>query len=120
VRPRPVLLALVLVLLGGAPAGAQNSAPAGGSFRVEAEPDTLGRRGPALAGWLYNDHVFTVSNVRLRVDVLDPAGQVVGSGEGWVYGNVPAGGRAYFFVTVPRYAATYRYEVVRFDRLQFE
>jgi hypothetical protein len=119
VRLALVLLLVAITLVAGA-AVAQNSAPAGGPFRVEAEPDTLGRRGPALTGWLYNDHAFTVSNVRLRVDVLDPAGQPVGSGEGWVYGNVPARGRAYFFVTVPRYAASYRYEVVRFDRQQFE
>lgn len=113
------LLLVAVTLLAGSTA-AQVSVPAGGAFRVEGEPDTLGRRGPAIVGWLYNDHAFTVSNVRLRVDVLDPAGQSVGSGEGWVYGNVPARGRAYFFVTVPRYAATYRYEVVRYDRLQFE
>jgi hypothetical protein len=115
-----LVLLLVAVAIVPGTTVAQDSAPAGGSFRVEAEPDTLGRRGPAMVGWLYNDHAFAVSNVRLRVDVLDPAGQSVGSGEGWVYGNVPARGRAYFFVTVPRYAAAYRYEVVRFDRLQFE
>jgi hypothetical protein len=114
------VLLLVSVTLVAGTTPAQESAPAGASFRVEAEPDILGRRGPALAGWLYNDHAFAVTNVRMRVDALDTAGQPVASGEGWVYGNVPARGRAYFFVTVPRYAATYRYEVVRFDRLQFE
>jgi hypothetical protein len=119
VRLALVLLLVAVAVLPGSTV-AQDSAPAGGAFRVEAEPDMLGRRGPALVGWLYNDHGFVVSNVRLRVDLLDPAGQPVGSGEGWVYGNVPARGRAYFFVSVPRYAATYRYEVVRYDRLQFE
>jgi hypothetical protein len=54
------------------------------------------------------------------VDILDAGGQALGGGEGWVYGNVPARGRAYFFVTVPRYAAGYRVTVMRFDRLQFE
>jgi hypothetical protein len=120
VRLRPALLAIALALLCCAPATAQESAPAGGAFRVEAEPDLLGRRGPALTGWLYNDHAFAVSNVRVRVDCMDAGGQVVASGEGWVYGNLPARGRAYFFVTVPRYAAGYRYEVVRYDRVQFE
>jgi hypothetical protein len=111
------LLALALVSAG---AGAQEPAPAGGAFRVEAEPDLLGRRGPAVTGWLYNDHNFAVTNVRVRVDILDAGGQALGSGEGWVYGNVPARGRAYFFVVVPRYAAAYRVSVIRFDRLQFE
>ena len=116
----PALLLTVAVGCLCADAGAQDVTPAGPSFRAEAEPDLLGRRGPALAGWLYNDHAFAVTNVRVRVDLLDAGGQTLGSGEGWVYGNVPARGRAYFFVTVPRYAAGYRFEVVRFDRLQFE
>jgi hypothetical protein len=119
VRLLPALL-LVAAALAPAAAGAQEATPAGASFRAEAEPDMLGRRGPAITGWLYNDHEFAVANVRVRVDLLDAAGQTLGHGEGWVYGNVPARGRAYFFVTVPRYAAGYRVTVLRFDRLQFE
>lgn len=115
-----MLLLVVGAALLSAAAGAQETTPAGASFRTEAEPDLFGRRGPAIAGWLYNDHHFAVTNVRVRVDVVDADGQTLGSGEGWVYGNVPARGRAYFFVVVPRYAAAYRFQVVRFDRLQFE
>ena len=113
-------LALLTLALLAPGAAAQSPTPAGSAFRAEAEPDLLGRRGPAITGWLYNDHDFTVSNVRVRVDVLDDGGQPLVSGEGWVYGNVPARGRAYFFVTVPRYGAGYRIGVLRFDRLQFE
>lgn len=113
-------LTLLVISLAAAGAKAQVAAPAGASFRTEAEPDQLGRRGPAIVGWLYNDHEFAISNVRLRVDVLDAGGQPVAAGEGWVYGNVPARGRAYFFVSVPRYANGYRVTVLRFDRLQFE
>ena len=116
----PALLLVITAVLLPAGAGAQESVPAGPSFRAEAEPDLLGRRGPAIVGWLYNDHAFAVSNVRVRVDVVDAGGQKLASGEGWVYGNVPAQGRAYFFVTVPRYGAGYRVAVLRFDRLQFE
>lgn len=115
-----MLLLLLTAALAGGGAGAQEAGQAGTLFRVEAEQDLLGRRGPAITGWLYNDHDFAVSNVRVRVDVLDRGGQTQGTGEGWVYGNVPARGRAYFFVTVPRYDAGYRVTVVRFDRLQFE
>lgn len=111
-------VSLLAVALFAAGAGAQEPVPAGASFRADAEPDLLGRRGPAISGWLYNDHAFAVSNVRVRVDVLDAGGQTVGSGEGWVYGNVPARGRAYFFVQVPRYGAGFRVDVVRFDRLE--
>jgi hypothetical protein len=118
--PALLLLVAVTVALPSANAVAQALAPAGGGFRADAEPDLLGRRGPAIVGWLYNENEFAVSNVRVRVEVLDASGQPLGTGEGWVYGNVPARGRAYFFVTVPRYANGYRVTVVRFDRLQFE
>ena len=110
--------ALVGVLLLVAGVGAQRTVPAGERFRAEAEPDLLGRRGPAIVGWLYNERDVTVTNVRVRVEGLDGAGQTVASGEAYVYGNVPARGRAYFFVPVPRYADTYRISVVRFDRLE--
>jgi hypothetical protein len=120
VRRLAVVLGLVVAALVGADAGAQDPTPAGGAFRADAEPDLLGRRGPAIVGWLYNENEFAVSNVRVRVEVLDAGGQPLGTGEGWVYGNVPARGRAYFFVRVPRYANGYRVTVVRFDRLQFE
>lgn len=117
---RTAALALFTLALLSAGARAQSLPPAGASFRADAEPDLLGRRGPAITGWLYNDHEFAVTNVRVRVDVLDDGGQALVSGEGWVYGNVPARGRAYFFVSVPRYGAGYRVAVLRFDRLQFE
>jgi hypothetical protein len=120
VRLVPVGLVLLVVVLACAGVSAQDATPAGPSFRAEVEPDLLGRRGPAIVGWLYNDHEFAISNVRLRVEVLDDGGQALGNGEGWVYGNVPARGRAYFFVGVPRYASSYRVTVIRFDRLQFE
>jgi hypothetical protein len=111
-----ILLAALLVTT----SGAQQMLAAGEGFRADAGPDMLGRRGAAISGWLYNDRHVPVTNVRVRVDVLDSAGQLVGGGEGWVYGNVPAGGRAYFFVPVSRYGAAYRVVVVTYDRLQFE
>lgn len=118
---RAAALATLLVALAlPAPALAQTTSVGGGAFRAEAEPDLLGRRGAAIVGWLYNDDRVGVTNVRVRVDVLDPGGQPVGSGEAYVYGNVPAGGRAYFFVPVPRYGAAYRVTVIRFDRVEMQ
>jgi hypothetical protein len=99
---------------------AQDATPAGPGFRAEAEPDILGRRGPAVVGWLYNDQGVGFTNVRIRVEVLDDAGQAVGSNEAYVYGNVPARGRSYFFVPVPRFGARYRVTVIRFDRLEMQ
>jgi hypothetical protein len=94
--------------------------PAGEGFRAEAEPDLLGRRGRAIVGWLYNDRGMSYTNVRVHVDALDGGGRVVGSGEAYIYGNVPAHGRSYFFVPVPTYADRYRVSVIRFDRVEME
>jgi hypothetical protein len=116
---RALALLLALALLTG-PTIAQDARPAGAGFRAEAEPDILGRRGPAVVGWLYNDQRVGLTNVRVRVDVLDGGGQTVGTGEAYVYGNVPAGGRSYFFVPVSRFGASYRVSVVRFDRLEMQ
>jgi hypothetical protein len=111
---------LLVVALAAASALAQETVPAGGAFRAAPEPDLLGRRGAAVVGWLYNDDRAGVTNVRVRVDVLDASGQIVGSGEAYVYGSVPANGRAYFFVPVPRYGQSYRVTVLRFDRVEMQ
>ena len=93
--------------------------PAGPGFRADANPDLLDSQRAAIVGWLYNDLHNQVSNVWLRVEVLDAEGQVIATGEGRLYGYVPARGRAYFSVVVPRYGTAYRISVVQFDRLQF-
>jgi hypothetical protein len=117
---RAAAAALVAVVLLSTVAGAQQTTPAGAGFRADTEPDLLGRRGRAIVGWLYNDGSFAVGNVRVRVEVLDGGGQVVSSGEAYVYGNVPAHGRGYFFVPVPSYGDRYRVTVLRYDRLEME
>ena len=60
------------------------------------------------------DHNYRVNGVRLQVDVLDSAGEVENRVFGWVPGDVPAGGRAYFFVSVPKRGASYRVKVLSF------
>jgi hypothetical protein len=112
-------LAGLLVVVAAGLAIAQEARPAGPSFRAEVERDLLGRRGRAIVGWLYNDRAGGISNVRVRVDVLE-GGQIVASGEAYVYGNVPGRGRSYFFVPAPRYGDDDRVTVIRFDRLEME
>jgi hypothetical protein len=86
-------------------------------FRVETDPQPVPRHGWSVEGYVYNDHTYRVAGVRLRVDVLDEAGTVVASGFGWVHGDVPALGRAYFLVPLPRRAASYRVSVVSFQNV---
>jgi hypothetical protein len=114
---RALAAVLAIALLTGSAAGGEPVA-AGTDFRAEADLDQISRRGPAVSGWLYNDRGYGVSNVRLRVEVLDATGGVLATGEGWLYGNVPGRNRAYFFVTVPRRGEGYRVTVLSFDRLE--
>src|SRR5258705_1576684 len=114
---RALAVVLAVRLLAGRAAGGE-PVPAGTDFRADAEPDPLSRRGPAVSGWLYNDKGVSVSNVRLRVEVLDATGGVLAKGEGWLYGNVPGRGRAYFFISVPRRGDGYRVTVLSYDRLE--
>ena len=97
---RALAAVLAIAVLAGSAAGAE-PAPAGTDFRVEAETDPLSRRGPAVSGWLYNDKNVGVSNVRLRVEVLDATGGVLATGEGWLYGNVPGGAARTFSSRCP-------------------
>ena len=83
-------------------------------FRVELEPEPVPRGGWAVQGYVYSTHPYRVNGVRLQVQVLDGAGQVIHQVYGWVPGDVPAGGRAYFFVSVPSRGVTYRAKVLSY------
>ena len=83
-------------------------------FRVEYNREAVPRGGWAVEGYVNNSSRLLVSGVRLRVEVLDAGGAPIGESFGWVYGNVPAGGRAYFTVSLPRRGADYRITVVSF------
>jgi hypothetical protein len=98
----------------------QTPPPALTPFRVELQEATDTPRGPAVEGYLYNHLSWRIGNVRLRVESLDPTGKVTGEAAGWVLGDAPAGGRAYFFIPVSERGATYRGTVDSFDRISIE
>jgi hypothetical protein len=105
------IVAILTVLLFPAVAPAQR--PQAESFRVEWVRTPPGFR-PAIEGYVYNDSEYRVSSVRLRIEVLDASNQVVGERFGWVYGDIGAGGRAYFVLPGPRSEETYRIAVESF------
>src|SRR5262245_31714799 len=112
-RQRTILLiALLALLVSPVLAAAQNWAIQGANryFRVEWEAAT-GRRGPVVAGYVYNDGGFTADHVRLGIDSVDAAGQVTASALGEVLGTVPPGNRTYFEIRV-RNPGPYRVRVV--------
>ena len=77
-----VLAAIVL----GNTAEAQNVGPAELGLHVESAPRPFGR--PAVEGYVYNEGLRLLSNVRLRVDVLDTDGTAVEEAFGWVFGDL--------------------------------
>ena len=105
----------LLLFLTPTAASAQSYAIQGAEryFRLEWEAASA-RRGPVIAGYVYNLSGYATDQVRLGIDTLDGAGQVTGSVIGQVYSTVPAGNRAYFEIPVRR-AESYRVRVLSFD-----
>jgi hypothetical protein len=89
-------------------------------FRFELEEAQSPFRGRAVEGYVYNNLPWRITNVRLRVESVDPTGKVTGEASGWVVGDVRAGGRGYFFVLVSSRAATYRATVQSFNKVVLE
>ena len=58
-----------------------------------------------------------MTDVRLRVEVLDGGGAVVADSFGWVMGDVPAAGTGYFVVPLTATGAQYRVTIVSFDEV---
>jgi hypothetical protein len=82
--------------------------------------ETRTPRGVGVEGYVYNATSWRITNVRLRVDSLDENGTLIASASGWVLGDVPAGGRSYFYVPVSAPAATYRTSVQEFHKVMLE
>ena len=76
---------------------------------------TTPRGHPAVEGYIHNERYVWLSDVRVRVEVLNADGITVEEASGWVVGNIRPGGRGYFAVAVKRLGASYRVSVVSFD-----
>jgi len=116
-----VLGLLIVGLFGPMVAAAETRvAQEPGLFRFDVEQAAGSHRGPGVEGYLHNGLPWRITNVRLRVESVDPAGKVIGEASGWVLGDVAAGGQGYFFVPVSSPAAAYRVTVESFDRISRE
>jgi hypothetical protein len=82
--------------------------------------ETQTHRGVAVEGYVYNALPWRITNVRLHVDNLDAKGVLIASAAGWVLGDVPAGGRGYFYVPVSAPAPTYRPTVQTYNKVMLE
>jgi hypothetical protein len=117
----PVVLATIATIFGTATAAGVQTALASDEspFRFQFD-QRESPRGLAVEGYVYNALPWRITNVRLQVDSIDANGTLVASAAGWVQGDVPAGGRGYFYVPVSAHAATYRPKVQRFDKVMLE
>ena len=117
---RTLLLSLVtLTAIAGAGAPPAETATADAPFRFELA-QTNSHRGLGVEGYVYTGLPWRLSNVRIRVESVDTDGAVTTSASGWVIGDVKAGGRGYFYVSVPAPAATYHASVQSFDKVTVE
>ena len=115
---RLVIAALVSVLLTGAAASAQPLTPHFPAweryFEISWQPfERHGR--PWLSGHVVSKWGETATGVELLVESLDANGQIVGQRVEWLSGTVPVFSRAYFEVSAPAPAASYRVRVFSFD-----
>jgi hypothetical protein len=96
-----LIAAAVVVLAVGGLAAAQSPADVAGLLRVEWEALAEEWTRPRIAGYVHNASTYRIGSVRLRVQVLDAAEQVVREELAWIYVDVPARGRAYFSIRRP-------------------
>jgi hypothetical protein len=112
------LLPLLPVAGALAPAHAANFFAPDARFAVKWEPGQSKRGAPLVWGYVTNNTSTAATDVRLRVEVLDASGQVVGEIVTRLPGEVHAGGRSYFEVPVRAPGASYRISVVSFSYIR--
>jgi hypothetical protein len=73
------------------------------------------RRGrPNVNGYIVNNYRVGASNVRLRVDSLDAAGNTIATTDAYAP-DVPAGGRVYFEAPIKERAPRYRVTITSWN-----
>src|SRR5215470_152898 len=101
------------------PVGALQPLVAGWELYFKLDWQAAERNGrPVVQGHIYNDYGFIAMNVRLLVQGLDTAGNVVIEKVDWLGGQVPPGTTAPFEVAMARSAPTYRVAVFAFTWFQ--
>ena len=107
------LAGLIVAALVGS-AAAQLQAEVAQLLRVEWAPLSEAWTRPRLVGHVYNDSIYRIGSVRLRLQSLDDSNQVIREDLAWTYVDVPARGRAYFSVNRPAGAQSFRVTVESF------
>ncbi len=89
--------------------------PGASQFRVVWQAEGSKALGPVVQGSVYNDWIYPVRHVQLRIEALDGA-TVKEETYKFVLGDIAPRSRAYFVARVPA-ASGYRVTVVSFERI---
>jgi hypothetical protein len=116
-----VALMCAAVTFGMTAIGSAQPRPDPKSFQVDWKKRTDPHLRPGIEGWVSNSSNYRVGSMLLKVETLDGANQVTAERTVWVYGHVPAGGRAFFVVPLrPDDNETYRISVASYDLIARE
>ena len=116
---RVTLAAIALTLITATAATAQDTGFGAGTpesryFRIDATV-TAGRHGPQLEGYVYNVYDAHATRVRLNVEAIDAAGQLIEKRVAEVPFDVPPRGRSFFHAPLPAGTTTARVSVLNFE-----
>jgi len=106
------LAAVVSLILVAGVVHAQMNA---GRFRIDSQVTQSKKGVPVYSGYLYNDGGGGVANIRLLVETLDAAGEVIGEAQGVALGSMLGRDRLYFEVPLQATGASYRVRVLSWD-----
>jgi hypothetical protein len=108
-------LAVVLVALALVTAVSAQPAGESGPFRVVWQAETSRALGPVVQGSVYNDSIYQVRHVQLRIQCLDGS-TVREEIYKFVLGDIAPGSRGIFTARVPA-APQYQVHVVSYERI---
>jgi hypothetical protein len=107
------LLVVVLPLVGTCRLEGQDfGTPPRQAVRVEWTANPAKGRWQAVCGYIHNDGPLASRDVRLAIEGLDAADQVVSTSSAHVLGYISPFGRTYFCSTVPAGAARYSVKIL--------
>lgn len=114
------LAALLLVLTLGACAGqiteqGMAASFSDGRFRVDWQTAQTKQGRPLIAGYVQNTRGTGANNVRVRVETLDAAGQVIATATALAPGYLGGFGHNYFEVPLEKTGVGYRVSIASWD-----
>ena len=106
----------ILITMAPVTASAQSYAIEGADRYLRVEASTSeGKRGPIVAGYVYNLYGNQLDRVRLALETLDASGKPTSHTIIYVIGPIPVFGRSYFETPAPPGGATYRVRPLSFE-----